>query len=177
MDYSKMISMLSLMFACALTLYLFRFLATEFMAKSGAHPRRLDEFSATLTELRLKNHRENAIVFGTSAADEKYLILDNMLALINFRRHTGPSETASGLSGDADRRFSEYAGMLDRLNQEIARSVPGARTPAPDHYAIRDDSAGSVHGTDAMRVRLIRLTHIVLMVALGLLAAATAVIG
>lgn len=162
--------MLTLMFACALALYLFRFLTAEAEDRSGAHPRNLRRFGEILAALRFSNARENAIVFGTSAIDEKYLILDNMLAVVNFRRHASLSGPDSDLSGDAERRLSEYGGMVERLDQEIARSIPGIRTPDQGGSADRE-------ATGRAGARLLRVTHISLMVALGLLAVATAVIG
>ncbi|MEU1898124.1 hypothetical protein ABZ512_07070 [Nocardiopsis dassonvillei] len=169
--------MLPAVCAAVVALYVLRFLVTESAARSGAHPRTLSDFREALEDARRAEIRENAISFGRAAVHEKTLVLDNMLATVNFRGHAGGGEASAGLADDAERRFAEYSDMVARLDGEVEEAVSRERdSSAAGPVTGYGPGAGST-GPGARGARLARTAHVVCMVALASLVIAVILAG
>ena len=103
-------------------LYIIRFTVTSISVKNKAYPARIADFSSVLQESQDLEDREDFLSFGESAAREKNLIMDNMTALVNFRRFSTGPETAD-ISQESKERTEEYAAMLQDLDRELEIAV------------------------------------------------------
>jgi hypothetical protein len=106
-----------------LALYLFRFCVTEFLDKSGVHPRKFSRLVSTLDDVRELDDRESLLSFGRSALKEKSLMLGNVFELATYRRHMAAEAKSPEPSDRFNDRVAEYSSHLRQLDEEIAEAI------------------------------------------------------
>jgi hypothetical protein len=164
--------MLPVVCATILVLFVVRFALTERTAATGVHPRDLTGVAAGLDEAGSIEDRENYLVFARGLVAEKSMVLDNALALVNFRKYANGGEEAERGSEDVDARLAEYAEMIGRMDREVERSSAEAARLAGGASAGDEASPSSPVTSRFSRGAPLRYAHFVGMLALALLAAA-----
>jgi hypothetical protein len=149
-----------------LVMYVSRFLVTDFLDKSGVHPRSISSFRSSLDVARELEEREIGISFGRSAAREKFLLLDNVLEAVEFREGVKRMEVESHSLSELENRISQYSEHFDRLGREIEGSI-ALQKDKDEILAVIEVRPEGAGGREPL---LARCVHISCMVLLGLLA-------